>query len=308
MLYFDLRPSLKRLSIEDKGLLFEAILDYAELGVLPELDGIVAVAWDFIQPRIDKDRERYDEISRKRTDAINKRWEQEKAIQLNTNDTNEYTPIQAIPTTTTTSNSKSTSTSSSTTVSEGGMEGGELFVRPKEPAIDTPADWEHRKRSALERFNSYFGKATREAVVEYALSHGRTEQDASSFYEYYSERGWTCHGKPIDDWRGLFSRWKKRSNDEGFQDTSVESELDRLMRKHSVQTWDGSNEHNLKVFDNGGSLYLAFSGNIHVFPEEWLYAADLIGWTMEQFVRYVEQEMGDGRAYPEIAHELGLNI
>ena len=55
MLYFDLRPSLKLLSTEDRGRLFDAILDYAELGVVPELDGMLAMAWEFIRPRIDKD-------------------------------------------------------------------------------------------------------------------------------------------------------------------------------------------------------------------------------------------------------------
>ena len=59
MLYFDIRPSLKRLSTQEKGVLFEAMLDYGEFGVVPELDGLLGVAWDFIQPRLDRDRERY---------------------------------------------------------------------------------------------------------------------------------------------------------------------------------------------------------------------------------------------------------
>ena len=59
MLYFDIRPSLKRLTTQEKGELFEAILDYGEFGVVPELDGLLGIAWDFIQPRLDRDRERY---------------------------------------------------------------------------------------------------------------------------------------------------------------------------------------------------------------------------------------------------------
>ena len=60
MFYFDVRPCIRRLSLADKGQLFEAILDYAENGVEPELDGVLGVAWDFIQPRIDRDSERYE--------------------------------------------------------------------------------------------------------------------------------------------------------------------------------------------------------------------------------------------------------
>lgn len=60
MIYFDLRPCLKRLNLEEKGRLFEAILDYAEDGVIPELDGICGVAWDFLRPRIDRDSSSYE--------------------------------------------------------------------------------------------------------------------------------------------------------------------------------------------------------------------------------------------------------
>lgn len=112
MLYFDLRPSLKRLSLEEKGRLFEAILDFGEYGVIPELDGVLAIAWDFIQPRLEKDRERYAEICEKRRDAINTRWERERAQQDNTN---EYNSIQVVPT-----QHNSTSTSPSTPTPTGG--------------------------------------------------------------------------------------------------------------------------------------------------------------------------------------------
>ena len=126
MLYFDIRPSLKRLSNEEKGLLFEAILDYGEFGVVPDLDGPLGVAWDFIQPRLDRDRERYVEVSQKRTAAINARWDKARNKQaesgaIDTNEykciqtnTSEYKTIQTIPTTTTTSTPTSSSTTTST--------------------------------------------------------------------------------------------------------------------------------------------------------------------------------------------------
>ena len=59
MFYFDLRPCLKRLSAAEKGLLFDAMLDYGETGIEPELDGVLGVAWDFIRPKLDRDSERY---------------------------------------------------------------------------------------------------------------------------------------------------------------------------------------------------------------------------------------------------------
>ncbi len=61
MFYFDMLPALKRLTKAQKADLFEALLEYAQFGVLPEFNDVgVSVAWDFIQPRIDRDAQAYD--------------------------------------------------------------------------------------------------------------------------------------------------------------------------------------------------------------------------------------------------------
>jgi len=114
LLYFDVRPSLKRFSLEEKGRLFEAILDFGEYGVVPELDGALAVAWDFIQPRLEKDRDRYVENCEKHRDNANARWEKERMQKENAL---ACKSIQAIPTTT---QHNSTSTSPSTSTATGG--------------------------------------------------------------------------------------------------------------------------------------------------------------------------------------------
>ena len=75
MLYFDIRPSLRRLTNEEKGQLFEAILDYGQYGAVPELEGGLGIAWDFIQPRLDRDRERYEEKVAKCVQSARLRWE-----------------------------------------------------------------------------------------------------------------------------------------------------------------------------------------------------------------------------------------
>ena len=62
MLYFDIRNCLKRLNTQQKGILFEAILEYGEFGTVPDFseDTALGVAWDFIEPKIDRDDERYE--------------------------------------------------------------------------------------------------------------------------------------------------------------------------------------------------------------------------------------------------------
>lgn len=62
MFYFDIRPALKFLSNEQMGLLFVAILEYGESGVLPDFkDPLLNMAWSFVLPRIDRDAEAYDD-------------------------------------------------------------------------------------------------------------------------------------------------------------------------------------------------------------------------------------------------------
>ena len=60
VVYFDIRPCIARLSLSEKGQLFDAILDYAENGVEPEIDGGLGVE----STRIRKDtRERLNQIN-----------------------------------------------------------------------------------------------------------------------------------------------------------------------------------------------------------------------------------------------------
>lgn len=60
MIYFDIREPLKYLSSAEKGTLLDAMLEYGEQGVVPQFEGMLAMAWAFIQPKIDRDGENYE--------------------------------------------------------------------------------------------------------------------------------------------------------------------------------------------------------------------------------------------------------
>ena len=75
MLYFEVLPSLSRLSWEEKGRLFQAILEYGAQGTEPQLEGMVGVVWDFVRPRIDTDRSRYEQTCERRKRSALSRWE-----------------------------------------------------------------------------------------------------------------------------------------------------------------------------------------------------------------------------------------
>ena len=71
MLYFDsVRPALNRLDDTQCGQLFRAVVDYAEYGVVPELDALVGMVFDLLVPKIDRDAEKYEETREQRQYAV----------------------------------------------------------------------------------------------------------------------------------------------------------------------------------------------------------------------------------------------
>ena len=60
MLYFDILGPIKVLPDADKGRLLVAMLEYGQSGTMPVFDGMLALAWEFVKPKIDKDKESYD--------------------------------------------------------------------------------------------------------------------------------------------------------------------------------------------------------------------------------------------------------
>lgn len=108
MLYFNFRPGLRRLSVEEKGLLFDAILDYGESGMQPEFDGVLGVVWDFIEPMIDADAEAYSQKCEKASQAVKTRWARSKentdAYDRIPENTNVSSRIRNIPNTNTNTN------------------------------------------------------------------------------------------------------------------------------------------------------------------------------------------------------------
>lgn len=168
MLYFDIRPCLKRLTVEQKGQLFEAILEYGEFGVAPDFDADIglAVAWDLIRPMIDRDNERYEKISKRRSEAACKRWGTNNAnasnsIQVDANDTNASGCMQVIPTTpTTTTTPTPTTTPTTTTTTTATTATTPLsYGEPKNPAMNAvAAGFEDLRRARLEKLNTLSGK------------------------------------------------------------------------------------------------------------------------------------------------------
>lgn len=121
MVYFDMLGPIKVLPDADKGRLFVAMLEYGQNGIVPKFDGMLALAWEFAKPKLDRDNEEYNRTILKRQYATfcrdrKKKGEPEISFEewLMTIDNQEHHVIphdtKWYPTTTT-----STSTNTSTT-------------------------------------------------------------------------------------------------------------------------------------------------------------------------------------------------
>lgn len=67
--YCDYRKHLQLLNDEERGQLLMALIDHAESGAEPELDGAALMAFSFIACQMDRDAEKYAETCRKRSEA-----------------------------------------------------------------------------------------------------------------------------------------------------------------------------------------------------------------------------------------------
>lgn len=60
MIYFDMLGPIRVLPDAEKGRLLVAMLEYGQEGKVPQFDGMLALAWEFVKPKLDRDGETYE--------------------------------------------------------------------------------------------------------------------------------------------------------------------------------------------------------------------------------------------------------
>ena len=88
MLYFELYPMLKQMTVEDVHALIMAIFEYAQNGVLPRFSSQALVyVWEFVRLNIDRDNQRYLKVVEQKRKAAEKRWNKRSPAQESAEDT-----------------------------------------------------------------------------------------------------------------------------------------------------------------------------------------------------------------------------
>lgn len=195
MFYFDVRPCIKRLDINEKGRLFEAILDYGEFGIVPELDGALGVAWDFIQPKLDRDTGRYDRQVEQRQYAVYVREMKKKEQQPLSFE--EWKTSFGID-----SNRAVSGDNERYPTSNSNLQPQPATSNPQ-PATNSMAD----KPPARSRFTP----PTVDEVRTYCAEKGYV-LDADRFVDYYTSNGWRVGKNPMKDWKAAVRTWNSKDS------------------------------------------------------------------------------------------------
>lgn len=197
MIYFTMRPS-RKLPMEDRLRLYDAMLDYGETGVVPELEGPLALLWDYFQPQLELDNARYESIRAKRAKAGrlggqacqgSRQPEQEpqdgqeeacEAAEANeANQANEANTIQ------------------SSTVQSSPVQSNPVQLRESIAAKAPPAP---RKRF-VPPSQAEIGAYVREAKLT---------MDPQEFLDYYTANGWKVGSHAMKDWRAAARNWARK--------------------------------------------------------------------------------------------------
>lgn len=186
ILFSEWKRSLVRLSLEQKGMLLDALLDYPDKGDPAFDDPLLDTVWLFIGNTLSENERKYEETSKKRSEAgkrgNKKRWGATDDIANIANATDDIANIAI---------SKSISKSTDTKVSDSSS---------AEALPPTP--------------KSRFSPPDVETVKSYFAEKGGTEAQAIRFHAYYESNGWKVGRNPMKNWKAAASGWISRDRDE----------------------------------------------------------------------------------------------
>lgn len=194
MIYFTMRPS-RKLPMEDRLRLYDAMLDYGETGVVPELEGPLALLWDYFQPQLELDNARYESIRAKRAKAgrlgglasqgsrqpeQEPQDRQEEASEAK--EANEATEANTIQ---------------SSTVQSNTVQSNPVQLRESIAAKAPPAP----RKGFVPPTQAEIGAYVREAKLT---------MDPQEFVDYYTANGWKIGSHTMKDWRAAARNWARK--------------------------------------------------------------------------------------------------
>lgn len=180
LFHYDLKSKIEMISDEIAGQVIKAAFDYAINGILPNnADLGFRMVFSDIKDDIDADSLNYNERCEKNRQAIQKRWDEYKRIQTNTN---EY-------------ECKKNDT--------------------KHTNNDSDSDSDINKKEIISKDikkKQVFQTPTMDEISAYIREKGY-QVDAERFYDFYSAKGWMIGRNKMKDWRAAVRTWSRGGNE-----------------------------------------------------------------------------------------------
>ena len=188
VLYTDYLPQLQLLSMEQRGVLFTAIMHYSSGMDLPDMDGMTSMAFSFIKTQIDRDNEKYKQTVEARREA-GKRGGRPPGDKANGFSEKQEKAKKA----------------------NGFSEKQTKAKKPDNDNVNENVNVNDKKESAINSTKEKrFTPPTVENVRVYCQESGYVI-DAQRFVDFYESKGWYVGKNKMKDWKAAVRNWARQS-------------------------------------------------------------------------------------------------
>ena len=217
VLYTENMEQIEMLSMEQRGILFTAVMKYEREEELPTMDGMTSMCFSFIKSKLDRDAIKYKDTVEKRRQAAASRWNASKA-NASFDESEGFIPMQ--------DDAKNANASDAMHMDANDADNVPVPV-PDNVIISTPPTPSKR-----------FVPPTEEEVSAYIKEKGY-HFDAATFVAFYASKGWTIgKNSPMKDWKSACVTWEKRRAEEKKTATRTRSRNARPAEQHDYNFVD----------------------------------------------------------------------
>ena len=200
--FTDFKEFMEPLNDEEKGRLFVAMLDYAQDGSEPRLEGNERFVWAMAKRIIDREAAAYESKVNSASKARSSRWKQASDIRA---DALESEPIPLV------------------------SDKEKEYEKDKDKEKENEKEEENSKESlsgyvcvSKEKAAPVTGPHTPErAEVETYCRERNNGIDPDYFYDYYAAKGWKVGQDPMQDWRAMVRTWERKNAREADQSGDI---------------------------------------------------------------------------------------
>lgn len=184
VMYTDYMQHLEIMDMEQRGIFLTAVMKYASGGELPEMDGMVRMAFSFAKAQMDRDNEQYQKTVEARREA----GRQGGIAKANSAKQNMAKVANA-------------------------SIANQTLANLPDTVTDNDTDNKKKDTNVSKEKAPRFLPPTREEVQAYCQEKGYVV-DAERFIDFYESKGWFVGKNKMKDWKAAVRNWARSQREE----------------------------------------------------------------------------------------------